>query len=185
MRAKVLSDHRRQGKRLIPRMADFHILEVKWAEDMLPEFLWLGLLNAMHGQAAGAEIALLVARAARAAHRRGMQRWFALLGEYAVLDDHEKADFLTGLGAAGVLQPLREGLRVLSAFYPENPLRDLFRGEEVAADDATLRRLKAVVAPLFPRAGTEATRVQANALCCFRSRLCSAVAAFLRSLAAW
>jgi hypothetical protein len=144
-------------------MADLGINEVKWTEEMLPELVWLALLDHIHDEK-GAEVARLTARAARTVHKSASRRWFALLGEYAVLDDAEREGFLEELDRAAVLRQLRDGLRSLAMFYPDNPLQFLFRDETFATDPNALGELKTLVGALFDRAGAKATRAQAHAL---------------------
>ena len=64
-RSQILSDHKRIKKKLVPpilQIGKFH--EVKWVDYILPELLWLGLLNEFHGLKLGAELGLSLANAA-------------------------------------------------------------------------------------------------------------------------
>ena len=60
----VLADHQKVGKRFIPPFLKMDkIVEVRWVDPILPELLWLGLLNARYGLAKGAELAVAISRA--------------------------------------------------------------------------------------------------------------------------
>jgi hypothetical protein len=78
-RAGVLAGHRKVGKRFIPPMADFALSEAKWVDELMPELLWIHLAHRSQGYAAGAELALRLARAALEVTPDADRRWFALL----------------------------------------------------------------------------------------------------------
>lgn len=161
-RRKVLDGHRRLGKRFIPPLLSFgHFHEVPWTAHMLPEFVWLGLLNSRFGFATGAALARSVATAARDVHETKTRRWFAMLGDYACLAPREATKLGTQLEAAGVMAQVVEALAPLRQFYPDNPLNLLLAQ---GPDENEIGIMKQEVAGLFDRTGIPAMRVQVTAL---------------------
>jgi hypothetical protein len=60
--SRILSDHRKVGKKFIPPMLDIGVFkDANWKEFILPELLWIALLNEKHGLRDGAELCLDVA----------------------------------------------------------------------------------------------------------------------------
>ena len=54
-KSPVLGDHRRVGKRFLPPFVAMlgRLNPVKWIDALLPEVLWLGMLNNDHGHRRG------------------------------------------------------------------------------------------------------------------------------------
>jgi hypothetical protein len=67
VRKKVLQDHKQRGKTLIPPFT--HLLgplrEVSWVKTILPELLWIALIQDRYGHRMGVELITLTARTAR------------------------------------------------------------------------------------------------------------------------
>ena len=63
---RVLSDHKRVGKKFIPPLiAELGpISEVRWINDLVPELVWLALLSERYGLEVGADFARRLALAA-------------------------------------------------------------------------------------------------------------------------
>ena len=64
-KSRVLSDHKKVEKRFIPPLLQLGPLgEIKWIDCILPELLWIGLLNEYYDLSKGAELGLSLVRAA-------------------------------------------------------------------------------------------------------------------------
>jgi hypothetical protein len=62
---RILLDHKQVGKKFIPPMLTIGVFkEVRWIEIILPELLWIALLNDKYGLRMGAELSLAVAQSA-------------------------------------------------------------------------------------------------------------------------
>jgi hypothetical protein len=55
---RVLDDHKQVGKKFLPPFIAHlgSLNEVSWVDDLLPELLWLGMLNDRHGLRAGVSL---------------------------------------------------------------------------------------------------------------------------------
>jgi hypothetical protein len=59
---RILANHKQVGKRFIPPFVATlgPLSEVRWVDDVLPELLWLALLNHQHGWKDGADLCLVL-----------------------------------------------------------------------------------------------------------------------------
>jgi hypothetical protein len=163
----VLSDHKRVGKRFIPPFV--HALdalrEVKWIDVLLPELLWLALLNHQHGLMRGAELAVAVARVGVTTILPAKKVWFGPISAFEKMGEQQQQSAIAAFRDQGHLENLRLALRSLVALYPECPLAFVFEGEVPRGERSDhLSQLKAVLADLFDKTGKAATLMQANAV---------------------
>ena len=165
---RVLSDHRKKGKKFIPPFV--HLLgglkEVKWLDCILPELLWLGLLNDYHGLAKGAEIALVLAKTAAEVVNSPKKILFASTSIYSTLPEEQKYEILQSLKKTNLFNPLKEALVPFGVFYPECPLNFIFEDERPTLKNPQeeMRRFKEVLSTLFDRWESPGTFIQANAV---------------------
>lgn len=162
-RKPVLGDHKRVGKRLIPRMAELKMQEQSWGQRTLPELIWIALLENYFpgGPAANLTIAL-----ARAAHEVNAPKWFVTAGGFTGLSLEQKAAIVAKLQATGELHYFRQAFNDFAYLYPEFPLQFLFDGEarEPGDKEAFLNKFKGTLQTLFDKRGREAVFIQAYAI---------------------
>lgn len=168
-KAGVLADHRRVGTRFIPPFFQIPggMVEVRWVVTILPELLWLGLLNDRYGLARGAALAVSITRAALNSKDQERRILFAATSAFTHLNHDQKAQAVSALEASGDVQSLRDALLPLSEYYPECPLNFIFGSSPSPRPDASkarLRWLKDVLKTLFDRWDKPGTLVQANAV---------------------
>lgn len=164
-KSPVLADHRQVGKKFIPPFVAQlgPIGEVRWVNDLVPELLWVGLLNDEHGLKTGADLTLRLAKAAVRVRASETREWFAVASAYTRLDQSQRTAVRADLESSGVLEPIRIALQPLKDFYPNCPLNFLFDGA-TSEGDGSLERLKNVVSVMFDRWNIPTTFVQANAV---------------------
>lgn len=161
-RITVLGDHKRIKSKLVTPINNSlgPMREVSWINIMIPELLWIALLQNFWGVRRGVEIVTAFTRDVRASDPvRGRTIW-AASGKFASLP-------------VGVLsrivesQPYREALCIpltpLHAYYPEHPLCELvpIGGISTMPD---LSGFKTLVGELFDRRSMCATLTQATAI---------------------
>lgn len=164
-RQRVLEGHRQRGKRFVPPWLEyFNLGETSWLDDLLPELLWIGLMNAKFGKKRGAELCVELASAA-AACSSDAPGAFAFISEYSRLQSSEQERVIDRLVGSGVLGPLADALQVLATYYPECPLAFLWSTQVPALQgEESLHRLKLLIWELVDRHGIEATFLQATAV---------------------
>ncbi len=159
----ILGDHQRIGKRFIPPFAKLGFTEISWVETLLPELLWLGLLNDHHGLAKGADLAITLARAAVSTWTQERKKLFAASSSFTALDRAQQKAVVASLASSGHLDDIQAGLVPLPLFYPECPLNFIFEQAPAVPDaGALLARFKESLDRQFDRWDKPATMVQAN-----------------------
>lgn len=165
-RSEVLRDHQRIGKRFVPPFIATlgPIEEVSWPTEILPELLWLALLNDRHGWRRGADLARQVGLAAHRAYGPQTPRLFASTSAFYSLDGTQRRGVSAALKAAAVFGDIRDALLPLGMFYPECPLAFLAEPLPSSTDLTAMPAFKRTLASLFDSSSVEATRAQANAV---------------------
>lgn len=160
----MLESHKRIGKRLVPPLAEIGPLnEVPWVDRLLPELLWIGLLNAEHGLATGALVCAEVARAAKPELKELDQNAIlCLTSSFALFRQGQLARIRERLESARVLSDFQVAISPLCGAYPKCPLAGLTRGiDDVESATAKIRE---VLPSLFNRWDEAATFVQIHAV---------------------
>lgn len=166
---KVLQDHRRQGKNFVPPFT--HILgpllrEISWAKTMLPELLWIALIQDYYGHREGVELITSLARLASKCSPSEKKRIFATISSLGALTTDEKLCLQRKLATTSDLFKIQKALLPLIVFYPECPLCFLYSTMQNLADGAeqNLERFKTLVKGLYNRTSRNTMMVQATAI---------------------
>lgn len=163
---KILKDHRRQRKTFIPPFV--HMLgplqEVSWVKTILPELLWIALIQNHHGHREGVALITSIARVARKCSSSEKLRILGTISSYLELSAREQTCLKSALAASGELFKIQEALFPLIVFYPECPLGFLFSHEpqEAEVSPRDLERLKTLVADLYDKTAKNTMMVQAT-----------------------
>jgi hypothetical protein len=166
-RKTVLRDHQRIGKRLIPPLAQLNLSEVSWMDLILPELIWLGVLNNIYGRVKGAELAITLPKIATSVGREtDKNEWFISVSCFSNLSKQQGQDVVELLTASGQIEPYRKAFSTLVNYYPECPLGFLFNSENprMESPNKDLQHFKQLLNRLFDRKSVDATFVQANAI---------------------
>jgi hypothetical protein len=160
----VLGDHRRVGKRFVPPFVAMlgQLQYVKWIDDLLPEVLWLGMLNNDHGLRRGVQLAKKLSTAAdrvMAPH----PHVFARTSTYSSIPS-EQWPKIVELISPTALNQLLSTLRPFVVLYPECPFYALWLSDppQPYADDVVVMRTQ--VETLLNRGDRPAMLAQANAI---------------------
>jgi len=151
----ILSDHKRVGKKLLPpfnyMLSGFK--DTSYIDMVLPEIVWVGLLQHVCGVKEGAELARALSSAAIDSVVREKAVFFGHVSAYADLAAEERGIVVSKLEAAGVLERLRRILHPLAAFYPECPLSFLWPDGVPALNDRgyELSEFKRMLRELYDR----------------------------------
>ena len=163
----VLSDHKRVGKKFISPMAQLGIRDVHWLDTIIPELIWLALLNSELGIRRGAQLTATVSKLANELSRKRKTPWFATVRCFESLTHRQQLRMVDSLDANGELSDLRKAVSPLLTLYPECPLRFLIgvdSGELDCGRDSNLTTIKTTLEELFDRHHAPATWCQANAI---------------------
>lgn len=165
-RARVLADHARVGKRFVPPLMQLGPLQdVSWSVELIPELLWLGLLNERLGIARGAAVGLAVAKAAVLATKTSKKKvWFGPISTFGSLSKEAQSDVTKTLATDNVLDSARSALLPLIALYPDCPLGFIDLEAQRGAGEDLRKAVEDQVRSLRDRSSYHATTVQGNAI---------------------
>lgn len=161
---RVLQDHKQIGKKFIPPLLQLRdIVTIKWQLPILPELLWLALLNSAYGTRIGAELAVALASSASKLIPKNL---FAPASTYNSLSAEQKTGVVEQLQQTAKLEAIQKGLNSLLWFYPACPLAFLFPTGPVAPEDpkAALEDFKFCLSGLYNKFDRAPMMMQANAI---------------------
>jgi hypothetical protein len=165
--SEVLGDHTREGKLLKPPLSRLPLEETSWAEQTLPELLWIGLLQKKYGLARGVALSLALADTANQAKANTSSKlWFAATSSYAALEEGEWDRVRRMLRDSGKLDEVARALTPLLYFYPGCPFTQLltYTPPRPSDEDQALRGLKNLLESLFNKYERDAVLTQATAV---------------------
>jgi hypothetical protein len=163
-RTKVLANHQRKGKRLIPPLMQLTGLEeTSWVKLILPELIWIALLNEFHGLKCGTELALrLPQETINVCEDTIGNTWFAPISSYGCLSTNQQIEVLERLKSQSILGDYQIALSVLVVHYPECPLNFLFTDSaQHHSKHGDLSNYKLLLCKLMDKRSSEATFTQA------------------------
>lgn len=140
---QLLPGHKRVGKRFIPPMKQIpKMMEFSYVDDLLPQLIWLGLINDKVGFIKGArlfeQIALITYDVlAKSAHCN-----LALLDTFRLLDEGQKAAIVNALEHERVLVKLRICLAPLLILYDNCPINFIGIPEEVVDEQMLIQSMR-------------------------------------------
>ena len=156
-RHQLLEGHKRVGKRFIPPMKQIPFnTSVSYVNDMLPELLWIGLINDRVGYVAGARIIEKVFLAVDAIKDKGQQGNFALMSCFNCLTSGQKSKLIVILKEKGVLDTLQDAVAPLVLLYDECPIRFFGPPNSTYSHDKLITRVKECVGKTINRYETPA-----------------------------
>jgi hypothetical protein len=144
---KVLEDHKKVGSRFIPPMKQIpNMNSTSYVNQMLPELIWIGLINDSIGYIRGARLIEKIFIAADEIWARDAQTNFAYASSYGMLDDDEERAFLDKLTPLNVLDDLKTYLAPLVLlYYDEFPMRFIGPPSAVISDEQLISKISTCV----------------------------------------
>jgi hypothetical protein len=160
----VLLDHKKDGKKLIPPyiaalgQPNF----ISWYDKIIPEVIWIGLLQQKFGQQEGIALSLDLAQAADKIVPRKGSSFFAAASDYATINAEQKTAILDDLAVSKKLIHFQRALFPLMHFYPSCPLGFLSSQDIMCEPSDALCCLKEVLHGLFDKEHKKTVFVQAT-----------------------
>lgn len=162
----VLSDHRRQGKKLVPPFVHYfgEISEVSWIKKGLPEYIWLALLHENLGDRMAVETVTTLTRTCRRSQEDLEHHVFAAASSYLRLSESLAVGIREELASNGSLFDLQGSLSPLVTVYPKCPFACLFTRLIDGDTTASLRHIRRIATELYDRTSSICTKTQASAV---------------------
>ena len=165
---KVLQDHKRHGKTFIPPFQ--HMLgplkEISWVKTMLPELIWIALIQDYYGHREGVALITKFTRVARECSPSEKKRIFATISSFEELNKEEQSCLKNELESSGDFFEIQKAILPLIAFYPECPLRFLYSSEQNLSGEEkrNLELLKTMVGGMYNKVSRNTMMVQQSGL---------------------
>ncbi|MEW6181495.1 MAG: hypothetical protein AB1522_16435 [Chloroflexota bacterium] len=120
---QILAGHKRIGKRFVPPMMQIPMrVDTSYANDMLPELIWIGLINERVGYVRGAKIIEKVFLAVDALKEKAQEGNYALMSSFNKLTNDQKTAITETLRKEGVLDIIQNSIAPLVLLYDDCPL---------------------------------------------------------------
>ena len=164
-RKPVLADHKRVKSKLVTPFNEMlgPLREVSWVNTMIPELLWIALLQDVFGPHKCVELLTAFTRDLRSTSPERADAVWAGAGQFRTIPADELCGLVTRR-AEEYGNDIKTALRPLAAHYPSHPLNNIYRPEEAKPEPADIKYLTGVVAGMYDRASWEATMTQAHAV---------------------
>ena len=167
-KSRILQDHKRQGTKFIPPFLYKlgPIGGASWARTMLPELLWIALIQNYYGLHEGVELITNMARITRECSPSEKLQIFATISSFNNLKSEENSCIQNKLAVSGELFKIQKALLPLIAFYPDCYLRFIYSKKPsiLETDSHHLDRFKSLMKTLFDKTSRDAMMVQASAI---------------------
>lgn len=159
---KVLGDHKQEGKRLVPPLMKLgNLRETSYTQIIIPELIWIAILNKKYGISRGAELGLDLVRAV--SEINSSKYFFAFISSYDLLTDQDQKRIIEELERKNVLELIRKALETFIAIYPKCPLSFL-SDTSFKKTENDLIDIKEVLIDLYDQTGRAATFMMGDAI---------------------
>ena len=120
---QILAGHKQVGKRFVPPMMQIPMgVGTNYINDMLPELIWVGLINERVGYVRGARIIEKVFLAVDEQNEEGQKGNYALMSSFNKLTTVQKTAITDLLRNEGVLDIISNSIAPLILLYDDCPL---------------------------------------------------------------
>lgn len=146
-KSTVLDGHKRRGKRFVPPLMQLSQLDtsVSYVTHMLPELVWIGLLNREVGYIRSARLLERVFGILEQIINPHTELNFALSSAFGILGAEEKARLRDGLKDAHILELLQSCIAPLNVLYSDFPLSFLGNPRNVPSEDQLVSTVRECV----------------------------------------
>lgn len=136
---------------------------VNWVEDILPEIIWIGILQKHFGLGLGSKLALQISETTSKLTGRN-NTWLAPLSSYNYLKDDEKEIISNEMKSLNYLKNYETAFTDITFLYPKFPLAFLASDISKCNKDLILKEFKVFLSSLFDRTNFTTTFMQATAV---------------------
>ncbi len=146
-----------------PFLQDRNLAEARWMDDLVPELIWIALLNRTFGNIEGTALVTSVAKAGSKCDQNAKSA-FAAVSDYVTLTNEQKSCVRSILKDEGTLGRVLRGLASLISNYSEFPLSFLKDQDDLSGDSrySTVSDLTDVIVSIGDRRSHPATFAQAT-----------------------
>jgi hypothetical protein len=146
MPKNILQGYVQRKKKLISPINSLNnIKSYGYVNDLLPELLWLGLINNYSGYLIGRDVLECVTTLEKEWPKPEAPMNFALQSSYKNLSETQKEELLNSWQKKNLLHKIRNALAPLVLFYDRFSLRFIGPPDSIISQDALIKRLETVI----------------------------------------
>lgn len=165
---KILADHKQVGKKLIPPMLQLSggINFVKWLDHILPELIWIGLLQEKLGIKRSVEVCNAIAEIGKGIVNTTHPISMAYISNYRKLNNQQAKIFFEQMASRNIYEDFSIALKELIYLYPECPLTKLIEHQQKNGVDSPeeIKRFKRHLDKYFYRREYSTNLIEGTAL---------------------
>ena len=168
---KVFNDHKQNAKIFTPPIVatlSDRLQFTKWADDLLPNLVWMGLLFDGLGERKAISICENYVSIVKDILGDKDRKILSFISEYSSITDEQVEKIKNALSAKNILIEIQETLYPLVSLYSKCPLKFLYNENEMEKSkidiDRSLSIMKRVVKNILDRKSRDAMLVQTNAV---------------------
>ena len=160
---QILGDHKKKGSKFIPPMLQLDKMnEISYINQILPEIIWMGLLNDKFGYKKGIEVSTKLAKFASELSKSKKKITFALSSSYNRLSKKKKKLLKFRLKKENSLVILQDALKPLLILYKDFPMSFLKVSRLKEKREILLEIMKRCISRHINKYNTPALVIQAN-----------------------
>lgn len=162
---KVLEGHKKVGSKFIPPMMQMpNWREISYINQILPEIIWMGLINDEFGYRDGIALSSNLAKRAFDLKETDKHINFTLVSNFNSLSAERKSELVRDLKETSELAKYQDSLLPLIALYEEFPLSFIGMSERIFDKSALIKKIKYCIEKHIDKYETPALIIQANVL---------------------
>lgn len=139
---KILEGHKKVGSRFIPPMKQLPCSKsVGYRDQMLPELIWIGLINDNIGYIKGAKLIEKIFIAVEEIKTEDANGNFAYASCYLKLKDDEKSNLVNKFTSLGFIEELKTYLAPLISLYDDFPMRFIGAPSKVISNEQLVSKI--------------------------------------------
>ena len=158
--------YKQEGKVYIPPI--FQLGEfsgVYWLDDVLPEIIWIAILQNKFGLGLGKELALQISGSTNELLSiNGHKKWLAPLSCYSDLSNDDKSKLIEKVNKLGYDRYFNSAFGFFAEIYPEFPLAFLMSEKTQSDTQESLKEYKSFLSDLYYKTNKAAIFMQATAI---------------------
>lgn len=164
-KSTVLKNHKKVGSKFIPPFSQFGgLTEISYVNQILPEIIWMGLINDKLGYQKGVDLVTWLTKNAFALKETKNFVNYALVSNFGLLSKNNKIKLKNKLQTDNMLETLQDVLAPLIILYKDFPLSFLGKSNSKLDKNDLIRRLKFSIERHIDKYETPGIVIQANVM---------------------
>lgn len=160
---KVLKDHVAQGMKYVPAILTLgQFNTVPYVRVIIPELIWLAVLNHRLGNVIGAQVAQVIGSTLKSANHNPM--WFGSISSLKDVSEQTKQNITKALRDEDLADSVEMALSPFLDFYPEFPGGFLLGTQSTAKSPGFIQEIKTLLDELYDTESGATVFMCANAI---------------------